>query len=635
MPSLITFGSSSILSFGGTSTIAAQAGIAITNVSYSTTGDFVIDWVAPDMAYNVTIIGYGATTNFTVASTSSPLIIPATGLTADDWYHFTISATLPSLVTAYAGVTPNPATIPTIYGISVDSVINSGAEKLTVVVSYSPTSISLPYNVHLIRTATGIELSKQFAWFDLTVDVPVPDFALGEDVSVYVTAINPFDGSTLTSSTITTTITIAPPAPPVLVAPPPISSVSVEFIADSNMIVTAPYSATPDINMAPVTYTITQYDSSYTIQHQETGITDLTTPVYFLNNLSQSIVGVIATNSVAATTEVFTDLFYDPQIFNPGDQYGGGVYVGTTYDEVTATYFKLFAMTGDHRGTSLPFYTGTYGTEEILNTGSYRDGKLTCDILLGLPNVAEFPALQWATSQTLGGYTDWYIPSMDDLNLMYRVFKPSTEADYYEPNYRDRSVLGYTGQGFDSMPNGYNYTLNYQSNTQQTSLVDFQVGGPFAYDTTGMLYVASSPIDMIDGVVWTQRFSDGLQYPMPVTNDANYVIPVRRERAGPRVVTPPPQLSNLVISTDAYLWYITISSFDNLVIPVGTPNILVEYKIYVDGNYYNSASYVGYLQVNQNIAAGVASPGQTVQVSVIATNANGVTSEVFSNTITL
>lgn len=39
---------------------------------------------------------------------------------------------------------------------------------------------------------------------------------------------------------------------------------------------------------------------------------------------------------------------------------------------------------------------------------------------------ASYPAANWARNLSIGGYTDWYIPGRDELELMYRNLRPST-----------------------------------------------------------------------------------------------------------------------------------------------------------------------------------------------------------------
>jgi hypothetical protein len=87
------------------------------------------------------------------------------------------------------------------------------------------------------------------------------------------------------------------------------------------------------------------------------------------------------------------------------------------------------------------------------------------------PNAGVFDPTGGTTGFGIGGYNDWYIPALRELQLIYTTFKPTTA----------NNTTGW-GQNFDSSPPQLtNYT---SSNPAQTTNVLFQEGGTEAFDTS-------------------------------------------------------------------------------------------------------------------------------------------------------
>jgi hypothetical protein len=129
------------------------------------------------------------------------------------------------------------------------------------------------------------------------------------------------------------------------------------------------------------------------------------------------------------------------------------------------------------------------------------------------------------------GGSDWYVPAMDELELLYRNFKATTEDN--ATGSVDRAFPG-TAQdsGFNpsSDPTGTAYTT---VNPAQTSLSSFQSGGS---ETIGINWCKSStdPNHVFNdiGYVWFQHFTtsgvNGLQSIVGKNNTFGSVRPVRR-----------------------------------------------------------------------------------------------------------
>lgn len=204
-----------------------------------------------------------------------------------------------------------------------------------------------------------------------------------------------------------------------------------------------------------------------------------------------------------------------------GESYGGGYYAGkivqggTTYNLIVApkssgeSSGKQYKTTND----AAPVATQT------LNNGPAASSSM---------NSADYPAAQFCEGLTIGGFSDWYLPSRDELELCYRNLKPDTTANstsarskspYTYPEGND--VTGDTmGINRNSNPNGAAYT---SGSPAQTSVTAFRTGGAEAF--AAVAYWSSS--EFSSTTAWWQYFSNGYQDTNGEFNSC-YVRAVRR-----------------------------------------------------------------------------------------------------------
>jgi hypothetical protein len=103
----------------------------------------------------------------------------------------------------------------------------------------------------------------------------------------------------------------------------------------------------------------------------------------------------------------------------------------------------------------------------------------------------------WARGLQIGGFTDWFVPARDQLELLYRNLKPSKQQNF---GFRG-------GDNPSSVPAGYPYSRELPL---QTPVQAFQEGGAEAFDTD--MYWTSTQHASDPEYAWCQDFDDGYQY---------------------------------------------------------------------------------------------------------------------------
>ena len=154
----------------------------------------------------------------------------------------------------------------------------------------------------------------------------------------------------------------------------------------------------------------------------------------------------------------------------------GGFYSGVIKHPDGKIYAILVSPKSE--GESKQQWATSY--QPIGTTGSLYDGWS----ITNLNNNEKYPAFKWARSLTINGFSDWYIPARDELEICYRNLKPTSNLNNVYASralYWDVPVGAYDGidgQGNGdndySVPNGAAYT---SSNPAQTSIAVFQSGG--------------------------------------------------------------------------------------------------------------------------------------------------------------
>jgi hypothetical protein len=196
----------------------------------------------------------------------------------------------------------------------------------------------------------------------------------------------------------------------------------------------------------------------------------------------------------------------------PGVIYKGGYYVGKIKVGVD-TYALVLAPKAEGESTiSLKWKTSDTDTP---NTGSLNDGWSNTQAMI-TAGADLHPAAKYCQSLNISGYTDWYLPSVDELEMCYRVFKPTTTANSVGPSGGPYGARGYNPS---SIPVGEAYT---STSPAQTSESPFISGGSEAFNTN---YHHASSQNAV-ALNWMQAFSTGV----PGTSLKTTARPVRAVR---------------------------------------------------------------------------------------------------------
>jgi hypothetical protein len=169
-----------------------------------------------------------------------------------------------------------------------------------------------------------------------------------------------------------------------------------------------------------------------------------------------------------------------------GEAYGGGFFAGQIGVSGVATHYLIVAPRSSGQTTTQwkTSDTSTSGTSSVI------DGVTNSSNM----NNASHPAAQFCEGLSIGGFTDWYLPAKNEIEVCYYNLKPSTGAN-------NTSI----GINANSVPER---TSNYTSGTPaQTSAAIFQDGGGEEFQTSLGRYWSST--EYSSTIAWCKGFGNG------------------------------------------------------------------------------------------------------------------------------
>ena len=151
-----------------------------------------------------------------------------------------------------------------------------------------------------------------------------------------------------------------------------------------------------------------------------------------------------------------------------GQRFGGGVFAGVIRVGESAYGLIVAPKHTERSGILLKTHSS-----ETPGTQSVNDGSANTRVMLG----SEHPSAECCLNLRSGGYSDWYLPSRDEMELCYRHLKPTTSGNWYSEHDRDFYYSGNlaVAAGFNpsSIPVGCAYTPYSPCQTLVTSFCKY------------------------------------------------------------------------------------------------------------------------------------------------------------------
>ena len=193
-----------------------------------------------------------------------------------------------------------------------------------------------------------------------------------------------------------------------------------------------------------------------------------------------------------------------------GSAYGGGFYAGRI--NVSGTIYNLVVApkaSGENSSREWGTYGTTTGTTSVIN-GPTNSASLAA-------RGAAYQAAVFCEGLTIGGYSDWYLPAKNELEVLYYFLKPTTDAN--------STFGGSNANAVSPEPISQNYSESSPTQTTATGVNGFRTGELNAFASTDSEYWSSTEGSANEA--WRQVFENGAQ--STANKDGSYhVRAVRR-----------------------------------------------------------------------------------------------------------
>jgi hypothetical protein len=267
-------------------------------------------------------------------------------------------------------------------------------------------------------------------------------------------------------------------------SPPGAPTIGTATAGDASASVTFTAPANPGIPASSLTYTVTSSPGGLTGTGASspitvTGLTNGTSYTFTVTATNTSGTGAASAASNSVTPVALPTVI--------GQAYGGGFYAGQIGVSSVATHYLIVGplSTSQFIGQWKTSDTNTAGTASVI------DGPANTAAMIAA-GAAAHPCGQFCDNLTVGGFTDWYMPAKNELDVCYFNLKPTTANNNTSSGINPNAVPARAS----------NYT---SGNPAQTSATAFQSGGAETF--TGFLYWASNQVSSTDATL--QYFSSG------------------------------------------------------------------------------------------------------------------------------
>lgn len=180
-----------------------------------------------------------------------------------------------------------------------------------------------------------------------------------------------------------------------------------------------------------------------------------------------------------------------------GQAYGGGYYGGKI--DISGTQYYLL-VADKTVGEAYQKTWGVYNTGTSAN--SVIDGPTNSATLAALGSAYE--AATFCEDLNTGGYTDWYLPAKDEIQVLYYFLKPGTDAN--------DTAFGSNAYAVSPQPVSTVYTAGSPA---QTSATTFRTGASSqefeVSPSTGTYWTSTQYPGFTSTLVYQQRSTTGAQ----------------------------------------------------------------------------------------------------------------------------
>lgn len=173
-----------------------------------------------------------------------------------------------------------------------------------------------------------------------------------------------------------------------------------------------------------------------------------------------------------------------------GSALGGGYFAGQI-DQSGTIYNLVVGPVSSAQNASKQWKnanTATTGADSVI------DGPQNTADMVAHGNATVYPAAHFCNDLTIGGFSDWYMPAVNELEVCYYNLKPTTGNNVTNAGINPNAVPARAS----------NYTTG---NPAQTSATDFKDTG--AEDFAASFYWAST--ERGAAIAWYTRFLNGAQ----------------------------------------------------------------------------------------------------------------------------
>ena len=220
--------------------------------------------------------------------------------------------------------------------------------------------------------------------------------------------------------------------------------------------------------------------TSYTATSSPGGITGTlnqagsgTITVSGLSSATSYTFTVTATNAIgtSAASSASNSITTSPNII--GQAFGGGYYAGQIGVSSVATHYLIVGPVSSAEGNNKQWknaQTSTAGTSSVI------DGPANSTAM----NNGSHPAAQFCKAVSAGGFSDWYMPAQNELEVCYYNLKPTTTAN--------NNSFGVNPNAVPARASNYNVDPAFQtsaSDFQNTGAQDFSISSSYWSSTEG------------------------------------------------------------------------------------------------------------------------------------------------------